>query len=78
MVKKRATVDHHTAKVKLMISNEIKKSKCFQIFLQNSHLVEFPSNLGDARYEQREIFHQDIKILKEQYTGLWDSHMNAD
>ena len=44
----------------------------------NSHLEQFPANLGDVSDEQGERFHQDIKTMEERYQGRWDIHMVAD
>ena len=44
----------------------------------NSHLEQFPTNLGDVSDEQGERFHQDIKVMEERYQGRWDIHMMAD
>ena len=43
-----------------------------------NHLDCFPANLGDLSEEQRERFHQDIKIMEERYESRWDAHMMAD
>ena len=43
-----------------------------------SHLDYFPENLGDVSEEQRERFHQDIKMMEERYQGRWDAHMMSD
>ena len=43
-----------------------------------SHLDYFPENLGDVSKEQREKFHQDIKMMKERYQGRWDAHMMSN
>lgn len=44
----------------------------------NSHLEQFPANLGDVSDEQGERFHQDIKVMEDRYQGRWDVHMMAD
>lgn len=44
----------------------------------NSHLDQFPENLGDVSDEQGERFHQDLKTMEERYQGRWDTHMMAD
>ena len=42
------------------------------------NLDRFPENTGAVSDEQGEIFHQDIKVVEQQYQGRWDSHMMAD
>ena len=44
----------------------------------NSHLDQFPENLGDVSEEQGERFHQDLKTIEGRYQGRWDIHMMAD
>lgn len=44
----------------------------------DSHLDEFPENLGDFSEEQGERFHQDIKVMETRYQGKWDENMMAD
>ena len=44
----------------------------------NSHLDQFPDNLGDVSDEQGEQFHQDLKIMEGRYQGRWDKSMMAD
>ena len=44
----------------------------------NSHLDQFPDNLGAVSDEQREQFHQDLKIMEERYQGRWDKSMMPD
>ena len=44
----------------------------------NSHLDQFPENLGAVSDEQGERFHQDLKIMEERYQGRWDKSMMAD
>ena len=44
----------------------------------NSHLDQFPDNLGAVSDEQGERFHQDLKIMEERYQGRWDKNMTAD
>ena len=43
-----------------------------------SHLDRFPENLGAVSDEQGKRFQQDIKVVKQQYQGRWDTHMMAD
>ena len=35
----------------------------------NSHLDQFPENLGDVSEEQGERFHQDLKTIDDCYQG---------
>ena len=35
----------------------------------NSHLDQFPENLGDVSEEQGERFHQDLKTIEDRYQG---------
>ena len=44
----------------------------------NSHLDQFPDNLGAVSDELGERFHQDLKIMEERYRGHWDKSMMAD
>ena len=44
----------------------------------NSHLDQFPENLGDVSEEQGERFHQDLKTIEDRYQGRWDIHLMAD
>lgn len=41
-------------------------------FAVNSHLENFREPV-DVNKEQGKYFYQDIKIIKEQYQGQWDS-----
>ena len=43
-----------------------------------SHLSEFPANFGDISEEQRERFHQDVKVMQERYQSRWNCNMMAD
>ena len=45
-----------------------------KVHFLNSHLDEFPANLGDVSDEHGERFHQDIKIMEERYQGRWNTH----
>ena len=40
-----------------------------KVHFLNSHLDEFPANLGDVSDEHGERFHQDIKVMEERYQG---------
>ena len=42
-----------------------------------SHLDYFPQNCGDVSEEQRERFHQDIRVMQERYQGRWDVNFLA-
>ena len=42
------------------------------------HLTHFPEDLGAVSDKQGERFHQDLKIMEEDYQGRWDVHMMAD
>ena len=44
----------------------------------DSHIDNFPENLGDYSEEQGERFHQDIKVTENRYQGRWDVNMLAD
>lgn len=44
----------------------------------NSHLDQFPQNLGAVSDEQGEHFHQDLMTMEERYQGRWDETMLAD
>ena len=46
-------------------------------FLRN-HLDSFPENCGDYSEEQRECFHQDVKVMEKRYQGRCDTSMLAD
>ena len=49
-----------------------------KVHFLNSHLDEFPANLGDVSDEHGERFHQDLKVMEDRYQGRWDTHMMAD
>ena len=49
-----------------------------QVHFLNSHLEQFPDNLGAVSDEQAERFRQDIKVMEERYQKRWDIHMMAD
>ena len=49
-----------------------------KVHFLNSHLEQFPDNLGAVSDEQAEHFHQDIKVMEERYQKRWDIHMMAD
>ena len=49
-----------------------------KVLFLNSHLEQFPDNLGVVSDEQAERFHQDIKVMEERYPKRWDIHMMAD
>jgi len=42
------------------------------------HLDCFPENFGYTSEEQgKQFYHQDLKIMEDQYQGRWDIHMMA-
>ena len=43
----------------------------------NSHLDQFPENLGDVSEEQGEQFYQDLKTIEDRYQGRWGICMMA-
>ena len=49
-----------------------------KVHFLHSHLDRFPENLGNVSDEQGERFHQYIKVMGEQYQGLWDNNMISD
>lgn len=49
-----------------------------KVHFLNSHLHQFPENLGDVSDEQGERFHQDLMVMEERYQGRWDKNMMAD
>lgn len=66
--------------VSKMIS-DFHKLQCnmnLKLHFLDSHLDEFPENLGDFSEEQGERFHQDIKVMETRYQGRWDVNMMAD
>ena len=40
-----------------------------KVHFLNSHLHQFPENLGDVSDEQGERFHQDLMVMEERYQG---------
>jgi len=44
----------------------------------DSHIDEFPQNLGDFSEEQGERFHQDMKEFERRWQGNWSVNMMAD
>ena len=46
-----------------------------KVHFLHSHLDRFSENLDDVSDEQGEKFHQDIKVMEEQYQGRWDKSM---
>lgn len=48
-----------------------------KIHFFNSHLDQFPDNLGDVRDNNGKYFHQDIKVIEERYQGQWYGPMMA-
>lgn len=49
-----------------------------KVHFLNSHLHQFPENLGAVSDEQGERFHQDLMVMEERYQGRWDKNMMAD
>ncbi|CAH1105838.1 unnamed protein product [Psylliodes chrysocephalus] len=49
-----------------------------KVHFLDSHLGNFPENLGHFSEEQGERFHQDIKEIERSYQGFWDINMMAD
>ena len=49
-----------------------------QVHFLHSHLEYFPENLGALSEDQRERFHQDIKIMEKRYQGRWNVNLIAD
>lgn len=71
---------HYEEIVAKMIS-DYKKLGCLmnlKLHFLDSHLAEFPKNLGDFSEEQGERFHQDIMVMENRYQGRWDINMMAD
>ena len=44
----------------------------------HSHLSKFSANLDNVSEEQKERFHQDVKVMEERYQGRWNCNMMAD
>lgn len=49
-----------------------------KIYMLDSHLDFFPTNLGAVSDEQGERFHQDISLMEKRYQGKWSPGMLAD
>jgi hypothetical protein len=49
-----------------------------KVHFLDSHLDNFPANLGAVCEEQGERFHQDIKEMKIRYQGRWNVSTMAD
>ena len=49
-----------------------------KIHFLRSNLDYFPQNCGDLNEEQRERFHQDIRVMEERFQGRWDVTFLAD
>ena len=61
--------------------DSFQKLKCLMslnLHFMDSHVKYFRENLGNYNEEQRERFHQDIKVMEPQYQGRWDENMMAD
>ena len=48
------------------------------VLLLLSHLERFLNNLGHVSEEQGGRFHQDVKVMKDQYQGRWNISMIFD
>ena len=57
---------------------EVGEKMRIKVHFLHSDLDRFPENCGDVTDEQRERFHQDIKLMEERYQGRWDERMMAD
>ena len=60
----------------LLAFRDLRCNASIKLHFLNSHLDQFPDNLGSD--EQGERFHQDLKIMEERYQGHWDKNMMAD
>jgi hypothetical protein len=49
-----------------------------KVHFMDSHLTDFPVNLGAVSDEHGERFHQDIKIMEQRYKGKCIKSMLAD
>lgn len=61
--------------------NSYNKMGCLmslKVHLLDSHLDDFPENLGDVSDEQGERFHQAIASMERRYQGRWDEAMMGD
>ena len=61
-----------------LIFRDLGCNMSIKLHFLNSHLDQFPDNLGAVSDEQGERFHQDLKIMEEHYQGHWDKSMMAD
>jgi len=50
----------------------------FKLHFLDSHLDNFPQNLGDFSEKQGERFHQDMKEFERRWQGNWGVNMMAD
>lgn len=67
-------------KVCELVSN-FQKQNCLmnlKLHFLDSHIDDFPDNLGDYSEEHGERFHQDFKEMENRYQGRWDVNMMAD
>ena len=62
----------------LLAFRALRCNMSIKLHFLNSHLDQFPENLGAVSDEQGERFHQDLKIMEERYQGRWDKSMMAD
>ena len=71
-------------KYREIVANMVKSFKklgclmSLKLYFLDSHIDEFPDNLGDYSDEQGERFHQDIKVMENRYQGKWDAVMLSD
>ena len=50
----------------------------YKLHFLHSHLDKYLENLGDVSDEQRERFHQAIKMMEKLYQGKLDQHKMED
>ena len=72
----RTTLNLWTECSSLFVMSSVTWASSF-IFL-NSHLDQFPDNLGAGSDEQEERLKHDLKIMEERYKGRWDKSMMTD
>ena len=53
----------------LLAFRALRCNMSIKLHFWNSHLDQFPENLGAVSDEQGERFHQDLKIMEERYQG---------
>ena len=62
----------------LLVFRDLGCNMSIKLHFLNSHLDQFPDNLGAWSDEQGERFHQDLKIREQRYQRRWDKSMMAD